>query len=113
MLPQYIKAPADELRKRLPSHGWQLVETEQPYEDEWWAAEFWHLQSTWSPRSVRVYLAFLVDPMVDRLRVWAVRASSERPDQQPVNERPLLRFGHRWRDELPSFLDSLAHFRAG
>jgi hypothetical protein len=33
------------LRKSLSSHGWAVVEVEQPFENEWWAADIWRIES--------------------------------------------------------------------
>jgi hypothetical protein len=113
MLPQTTRSQADELRRRLPTHGWEVAEIEQPFEDEWWATELWVIESAWSPQSVRFYLTFLVDPMGGPNDIWAVHASKERPKQRPLDNNPLLRLGHGWQKELQTFLGSLDGFRTG
>jgi hypothetical protein len=112
MLPQNKISQADELRRRLPSHGWEVTEIERPFEDEWWVAEFWIIESAWSPQGVQVYLTFLVDPMGGLDDIWVVYASKERPRQQPLDANPLMSLGHGWQKELSVFIGNLHRFRA-
>jgi hypothetical protein len=112
MLPQKVKSQTDEIRRRLLNHGWEVAEIEQPFEDERWGAEFWLIQSMWSPQGVRVYLTFLVDPMGGRDEIWAVHTAKEHPRQQPLDGNPLLSLGRGWQKDLQTFLGSLDRFRA-
>ena len=93
------------------NYGWNVAEIEQPFEDEWWSAEFWLIDSVWSPKGVRVYLTFLVDPMDGCDDIWAVHASKERPGQRPLDDDPLMSLRHGWQKELQVFLKSLDRFR--
>jgi hypothetical protein len=111
MLPEGVKQQTDAIRRSLSSHGWSVVEVEHPYEDEWWAAEIWQIQSEWSPQGVRAYLTFLVDPMGGRNDVWAVCASRQRPTQQSINDKPTMRLMNVWQQELPLFVNGLSQFR--
>lgn len=111
MLPQKAKWQSDELSRRLPSHGWNVAEIEQPFEDEWWAAEFWVIESAWSPQGVQVYLTFLVDPMGGREDIWAIHASRHRPRQQPVDDDPQVCLGHGWQEDLQGFIERLNQLR--
>jgi hypothetical protein len=112
MLPNEVKAPADALRKALSRNGWSVVETEQPFDKEWWAAEFWFIESDWSPQGIRVCLTFLLgDFGGDGLEAWAVCASKDRPVERPLNDNPLMRLKNVWQQELPSFVKELAEFR--
>ena len=110
MLPQRTKTQAEELRRRLPEYGWECVEIEQPFEDEWWAAEIWRLESLWSPQGVQVYLTFHVDPM-DGENVDSVHTSAEHPYERSSGDYPVMHLGHGWKKELPAFLEALSHFR--
>jgi len=49
MFPDAVKKQASTIRKALSSQGWAVVEVEQPFENEWWAAEIWRIESEWSP----------------------------------------------------------------
>jgi hypothetical protein len=111
VLPETSKGQTESLRRQLPTQGWEVAEIEQPFEDEWWAAEFWFLESAWSPRGVRLYLTFLVDPMDGRHGIWSVHASRERPKERPIGENPLMGFGHGWQQELRCFLAGLNELR--
>ncbi len=113
MLPQKTKSRADELRRRLACNGWEVVEVEQPFEREWWAAEFWTIESIWSPHGVRVILTFLVDPMGGREQVWAVHAAPKRPQQRPLDDNPLLSLGHAWQTDVTDFCRAVDRLRAG
>lgn len=111
ILLQKLKNQADELRSQLSKHGWEVAEIEQPFEDEWWAAEFWLIESVWSPQGARVYLTFLVDPIGEGRDIWAVHASEERPQYRPVDDNPLMSLRHGWKKELRDFIESLHRFR--
>ena len=111
MLPDAVKKQAAALRKTLTNHGWAVVEVEQPFEHEWWAAEIWRIESEWSPKGVRAYLTFLVDPQGGRGDVWAVCASTERPADRPFNSGPSMRLRNVWQEELPVFVNDLSQFR--
>ena len=50
MLPDSIKNQTVAIRRSLSSHGWSVVEVEQPFEDEWWAAEIWRIEWHGRPR---------------------------------------------------------------
>jgi hypothetical protein len=112
MLPDGVNKQTVAIKRSLSSHGWSVVEVEQPFEDEWWAAEIWRIESEWSPQGVRAYLTFLVDPEGERNAVWAVCASKQRPIRRPTNSGPIMRLMNVWQQELPSFVNGLSQFRA-
>ena len=111
MLPDAVKRQAFALRDALSRHGWSVVEMERPFEDEWWAAEIWRIESEWSPRGVCAYLTFLVDPEAGADDVWAVCASKDRPTQRPINYDALMRLRNVWQQELPTFVNVLSRLR--
>ncbi len=111
MLPQKVKSQTDALRRRLREQGWEVMEIEQPFEDEWWTAEFWLIESMWSPQGVQLCLTFLVDPMGRHNDISGVYASKRRPRQRPLDENPFLTLGHGWQKELPSFINSINSIR--
>jgi hypothetical protein len=111
MLPQKTNDQANELLRRLSTHGWKVVEIEQPFEDEWWVAEFWVIEAASSHQRTRVWLTFLVDPMEARGDIWAVYASKERPHQPPLDHNPLMSLGHGWQNVLPGFIGTLDQCR--
>jgi hypothetical protein len=111
MLPDSVKKQALALRKALSSHGWAVAEVEQPFENEWWAAEIWRIESEWSPKGVGAHLAFLVDPQGGPGDVWAVSGSRERPAERAINSDPTMRLMNVWQQELPEFVNGLSRFR--
>jgi hypothetical protein len=113
MLPNGVRHQADTLRRALVARGWNVVEVESPFEDEWWAAEIWVIESDSSPRGRRAYLTFLIDPQGGREEVWAVWAKAERPAHGDDGTEPFMRLRNVWQQELPGFLQGLNRFRAG
>jgi hypothetical protein len=111
MLPDTVKRQAIAIRDALSRHGWSVTDVEQPFEDEWWSAEIWRIESEWSPQGVRAYLTFLVDPMGSGDDVWAVCASKDRPTQRTINCERAMRLRNVWQQELPKFVDDLSQFR--
>ena len=110
MLPSTIDAQLAGLRKGLSEHGWEVAATEEPFEHEWWAAEFWTVESNWSPRGVRACLTFLVDPM-SASTVWAVCATPKRPHQRPAAGAASMSLRHGWQQQLAPFIAVLGHLR--
>ena len=112
MIPAKTAPTVDAIRRHLAQAGWSVSRTEQPFEHEWWAAEFWVLESEWSPKGNRVWLTFLTDPMGGPDDVWAVQASATRPVQRPVGgSDPLTKLSTGWQKEMSSFVLALSRFR--
>jgi hypothetical protein len=111
MLPDAVKKQAGAIRKSLSSQGWAVVEVEQPFENECWAAEIWRIESEWSPQGVHAFVTFLVDPMGARDDVWAVAASRERLTGGTGNIGPMMRLMKEWQEELPMLVKGLSRFR--
>ena len=110
MLPDTVKRQAIAIRDALSRHGWSVTDVEQPFEDEWWSAEIWRIESGWSPQGVRAYLTFLIDPLGGSV-VWAVHASRDRPRQRPIDCDPAMRLRNVWQQELPQLVDKLPQLR--
>ncbi|HYV38407.1 MAG TPA: hypothetical protein VE988_22175 [Gemmataceae bacterium] len=71
-----------QLRQVLANHGWEVTEVVQP--DDWWADEFWKLESRKNAWGLPLVLTFLVDPMWDAPRkpgqgIWAIIATDQVP----------------------------------
>ena len=49
-----------QLRRALAEHGWELVEVIDS--EEWWADQFWNVQSKRNRWGYEIVLTFLVDP---------------------------------------------------
>lgn len=115
MLPQRTKAQAGEIRKQLLEYGWKIIRVDESFENEWWMAETWIIESEWSPQGVRAYLTYLVDPQDDSHapNVWQVTASTDRPVARPIGEddKPSLLLGRGWQKGLRAFLKDLDQLR--
>jgi len=106
-----------EILDQLAKNGWDALPFEE-YELEWWADEIWLLVSQWSPVGSQAYLTFLVDPMLDTPRrkkgeaVWAVMASSEKPDRyRSAGDSFELSLNQGWKERLPELLEHLSDWR--
>ena len=50
-----------QLVDRLIENGWEITDKDEN-PSEWWADEKWVVKSVWSPKDLKIYLTFLVDP---------------------------------------------------
>lgn len=112
-----------ELLQRLHRNGWDVAvlgdHDPESYTLEWWVDEAWKLTSLWSPRGLKVYLAFIIDLQVNIYKrkqgenVWAVKATLTPPTGMFGREGEVvfsLRSG--WRDELSNFISELSALRS-
>ncbi len=88
-----MQAYKTQLRRRLADHGWEIVEVIEG--DQWWADEYWKIQSRRNVWGLEVVLTFLVDPMWEGHRkkgagVWAVGVTAGMPDDRQVAERGIV-----------------------
>ena len=83
------------LHTRLIENGWKVICGDHDGL-EWYADEYWIIESIWSPFGLQLYLTFLVDPMIDGHRkdgqvVWAVGTSKSKPANRIEAEgKPLM-----------------------
>src|SRR5262245_5133334 len=111
MLP--MQANKTQLRKYLADHGWEIVEVVDS--DDWWADEYWKLQSRRNLWGYEIVLTFLVDPMWDAPRkkgrgVWAIAASDDIPPDRLTAERGIAKLcmvKGRFDEKLEAFVASL------
>ncbi|MBC7930758.1 MAG: hypothetical protein H7Z38_09385, partial [Rubrivivax sp.] len=96
----------------------EIIDAESEWNDlDWWEDEIWILEHLWSPKGIRIYLTFLVDPQAPFERkknehVWAARASLERSRERLADEGTVFLNLHRgWKKALPDFLKGLDGFR--
>ena len=70
-----------QLRRHLVDHGWEVEEVLAS--DDWWADEFWKVQSRRNLWGFEVVLTFLVDPQwLDfhaGQRIWAIAVTEGMP----------------------------------
>src|SRR5262249_17848462 len=74
-----------ELRQHLTDDGWEVIDVVAS--EDWWADEFWKVQSRRNLWGHEIVLTFLVDPMWDAPRkkgqaVWAIAATEEMPSDR-------------------------------
>ncbi len=81
---------------------------------EWWEDEIWILESLLSPKELKIYMTFLVDPQAaiyERKRgehVWAAKAALGRLKDWLADEGVIsLSLSHNWEKQLPDFLKGL------
>lgn len=111
MLPLDMKIQADTITAYLARYGWHIVEREHPFESEWWALEFWLIESAWSPKGLRLYLTFgLVGDPPDFFR--ELSASRDRPIP-PTIGRTLANMSlmRGWEAELADFTEAICKSR--
>jgi hypothetical protein len=108
-----------QLRQLLSDHGWEVVEVLEP--DDWWADEFWKIESRRNAWSLAIVLTFLVDPMWDAPRkkgqgVWAIGATERVPTERPVGQRGIAEVcmvKGRFNEKLTAFVAALDVYRNG
>lgn len=112
-----MQAYKTQLGKLLVDHGWEVVEVIDS--DEWWADEFWKVQSRRQAWGLEVVLTFLVDPMWDDARkkgqeVWAVSVTTDIPADRLSAEAGiglLCTLKGRFDQKLEAFIGALDAFR--
>jgi hypothetical protein len=112
-----ITVPALAIRDALLENGWTVAEVVKAH--EWWCAEYWRIQSTWSPQQAQAYLLFLADPQdthpwkhhLDHREVWAVAASTDVPADRPVAGRFAISL-NGWRAHIPELMQHLQGIRS-
>lgn len=106
----------NELRIELDQNGWIIIE-ENDDGLEWYAEKYWIIKSSWSPNSIKLYLTFLIDPMIHHERkegegVWAVGTSINKPqDRAEAEGKPLVVLNKNWRQSIKNFAQELNVFR--
>ncbi|HJZ91337.1 MAG TPA: hypothetical protein VKE40_10730 [Gemmataceae bacterium] len=108
-----------QLRQLLEDHGWEVVGVLES--DDWWADEFWKIESRRNAWGLAIVLTFLVDPMWDASRkkgqgVWAIGATERVPTERPSAERGIAELcimKGRFNEKLAAFVDALDEYRNG
>jgi hypothetical protein len=105
------------LQHLLSEHGWEVVEVIDS--DDWWAHEFWRIQSRRNLWGYELVLTFLIDPQWDAPRnkgqgIWAIAASDAIPPDRATAEQGIAELcmvkGH-FNEKLVAFVDSLDAYR--
>ena len=112
-----MQAYKTQLRRALSEHGWEVVEVSDS--DEWWADEFWKVQSRRNLWGYELVLTFLVHPAWDAPRkkgqgVWAIAVTESIPTDRLIAEQGLAELclaKGRFDENLATFLMSLDQHR--
>jgi hypothetical protein len=105
------------LQHLLSEHGWEIVEVVDS--DDWWADEYWKIQSRRNLWGFELVLTFLVDPDWDAPRkkgraVWAIGANDSIPVDRATAERGITKLSMvkgKFNEKLVAFVDSLDVYR--
>jgi len=112
-----MQAYKAQLWRCLVDHGWEVVEIVPA--DDWWADEYWKVQSRRNMWGAEIVLKFLVNPLWDAPRkkgqgVWAVTATESIPADRLSAESGIaeLCMGKgRFDEKLAAFAGSLDVYR--
>jgi hypothetical protein len=102
---------AESLSGLFERSGWERAQIH--VEDlGWWADEIWELRSVWSPVGARAFIAFLVDPMWDGVRlkgqgVWAAGHSLVFPRSRTEAESGGTLRVRASANEMGAFIDAI------
>ena len=100
----------------LEKNGWRILDNDSDHND-WWADEFWTLESTWTSLESNCFITFLVDPQYDgnrkpREAVWAVCASKSKPlDLSQTREQLTITLDKEFDKNIKRFVKDLDVFR--
>jgi hypothetical protein len=108
-----VQAFKSQLRRQLEDHGWEVAEVIDG--DDWWADEFWKVQSRRNLWGYEIVLTFLVDPQWDAPRkrgdgVWMAGATEAMPPDRFAAEQGIAQLcvkGRRVDEELREFVATL------
>lgn len=104
----------------MPRHGWEVLKVEDDLaSSDWFVDELWEIESEWSPRGLKLWVTFVVDPLTSNLSerkkgqgVYAVKASRQKPTGWAIaNDEVGLYLNSGWEARLPEFFDRLSALR--
>lgn len=110
----------DKLLELMPSHGWEVVNVEgELTASGWFVDELWEVDSSWSPVGLKLWVSFVVDPLMPNLHerkkgqgVYAVKAARRKPTGWGIADDEIgLYLNGGWEDRLPEFFDRLSALR--
>jgi hypothetical protein len=112
-----MQAYKSQLRRRLADHGWEVVEVIDS--DDWWADEFWKVQSRRNLWGFELVVTFLVNPLWDAPRkkgqgVWAVGVTQGMPTDRLIAEQgiaELCLMKGRFDEKLVAFVAFIDAYR--
>jgi hypothetical protein len=106
----------------LPRYGWEVKSFEDHLRlsaSDWFIDELWEIESVWSPKGLRGWVTFVVDPqtpnLIERRKgkgVWAVKAGLKRPTGWGITDDEVgLTLNAGWENRLPEFFSRLSDLR--
>jgi hypothetical protein len=112
----------DKLLELMPCHGWEVTSIDDDWSNSgsgWFIDELWEVESAWSPRGLKVWVMFVVDPQtsnpLERKKgqgVYAVKAARRKPTGWGIEDDEVgLYLNNGWEDRLPEFFDRLSALR--
>jgi hypothetical protein len=111
------------LFESLPGYGWEVITVEDhprgSTDSDWFIDELWEVESVWTPKGLKVWIIFLVDPQTPNLTerkkgqgVWAVKASLRKPPDSRMGDAEIyLSLNPGWERRLPEFFSRLSDLR--
>ena len=113
----------NKLFESLPRYGWEAINVEDHLRGstgaDWFIDELWEVESVWSPKGLKIWITFLVDPQTPYLRerkkgqgVWAVKAGFRKPPDSRIGDAEVyLSLNIGWENRLPEFFSRLSDLR--
>jgi hypothetical protein len=107
----------------LPQYGWEVINVEDHLRGstalDWFIDELWEVESVWTPKGLKVWITFVVDPMAPSLGerkkgqgVWAVIAGLRKPTGWGIEDDEVgLILNAGWEKRLPEFFSGLSDLR--
>jgi hypothetical protein len=106
----------------LPRYGWEVKSVEDHLRlsaSDWFIDELWEIESVWSPKGLKVWVTFVVDPQTPKLDerkkgagVWAVIAGLKRPTGWGIEDDEVgLTLKSGWENRLPEFFSRVSELR--
>ena len=113
----------NKLLESLPGYGWKVINVEDhppgSTGPDWFIDELWEVESVWTPKGLKVWITFLVDPQAPNLNerkkgqcVWAVKAGLRKPPDSRIGDAEVyLSLNAGWEKRLPEFFSRLSDLR--
>lgn len=113
----------NKLFELLPQYGWEVKDVEEQLSGstgiDWFIDELWEVESIWTPKGLKIWITFVVDPLSPNLRerkkgeyVWAVKAGLQKPIGWGIEDNQAeLTLNARWEKRLPEFFKQLSDLR--
>jgi hypothetical protein len=113
----------NKLFELMPRYGWEVINVEDYLRHttglDWFIDELWEIESIWTPKGLKVWITFVVDPMTSNLGerkkgqgVWAVKAGLHKPIGWGAEDDEVeLALNTGWEKRMPEFFSHLADLR--